>query len=136
MSHITLDKDSMIKNRNTRVLSSEYQSDDAMKEFMKKTCGLKLTPVARTDNAFWISGDKRGEYIDGPKYYKIVFGHVTQVLGYNPYREKEGYGFDIQATGDYNAWGLIAEYSKMIKEAVAFAQESKEALSNTTLEDA
>ena len=58
------------------------------------------------------------------------------MLSYNPYREKEGYGFDIQATGDYNAWGLIAEYSKMIKEAVAFAQESKEALSNTTLEDA
>jgi hypothetical protein len=126
----------MIKNRNTRVLSSKYQSDDDMKDFMIKTCGLKLIPVARTDNAFWISGDKRGNYIDGPKYYKIVFGHVTQVLGYNPYREKEGYGFDIQASGDYNAWSLIAEYSKMIRHAVEFAKESKEALNNTTLEDA
>ena len=126
----------MIKNRNTAVLSSKYQSDDDMKDFMVKTCGLKLIPVARTDNAFWISGDKRGNYIDGPKYYKIVFGHVTQVLGYNPYREKEGYGFDIQATGDLNAWSLIGEYRKMIHEAVEFVKESKEALNNTTLEDA
>jgi hypothetical protein len=126
----------MIKNRNTAVLSSKYQSDDDMKDFMVKTCGLKLIPVARTDNAFWISGDKRGNYIDGPKYYKIVFGHVTQVLGYNPYREKEGYGFDIQATGDLNAWSLIGEYRKMIHEAVEFVKESKEALNNTTLENA
>lgn len=126
----------MIKNRNTAVLSSKYQSDDDMKDFMIKTCGLKLIPVRNTTDAYWISGDKRGNYIDGPKYYKIVFGHVTQVLGYNPYREKEGYGFDIQASGDYNAWSLIGEYRKMIHEAVEFTKESKEALNNTTLEDA
>ena len=108
----------MIKNRNTRVLSSQYQSDDAMKEFMKKTCGLKLTPVARTDNAFWISGDKRGEYIDGPKYYKIVFGLVTEEFRAGR-PTKSGYGFDIQATGDYNAWSLMGEYRTMIKEAMA-----------------
>ena len=126
----------MIKNRNTAVLSSKYQSDDDMKDFMIKTCGLKLIPVRNTTDAYWISGDKRGNYIDGPKYYKIVFGHVTQVLGYNPYREKEGYGFDIQATGDLNAWSLIGEYRKMIHEAVEFVKESKEALNNTTLENA
>ena len=126
----------MIKNRNTAVLSSKYQSDDDMKEFMTKTCGLKLIPVRNTTDAYWISGDKRGNYIDGPKYYKIVFGHVTQVLGYNPYREKEGYGFDIQATGDLNAWGLIGDYRKMINEAVAFTKESKEVLQDSTLEDA
>jgi hypothetical protein len=126
----------MIKNRNTAVLSSKYQSDDDMKDFMIKTCGLKLIPVRNTTDAYWISGDKRGNYIDGPKYYKIVFGFVEQVT-YKPNRQvKEGYGFDIQASGDLNAWSLIGEYRKMIHEAVEFTKESKEALNNTTLEDA
>ena len=126
----------MIKNRNTAVLSSKYQSDDDMKDFMIKTCGLKLIPVRNTTDAYWISGDKRGNYINGPKYYKIVFGFVEQVT-YKPNRQvKEGYGFDIQASGDLNAWSLIGEYRTMIHEAVAFVKESKEALNNTTLEDA
>ena len=126
----------MIKNRNTAVLSSKYQSDDDMKDFMIKTCGLKLIPVRNTTDAYWNSGDKRGNYIDGPKYYKIVFGFVEQVT-YKPNRQvKEGYGFDIQASGDLNAWSLIGEYRTMIHEAVAFVKESKEALNNTTLEDA
>ena len=126
----------MIKNRNTAVLSSKYQSDDDMKDFMIKTCGLKLFPVQGKDDSYWISGDKRGNYIDGPKYYKIVFGFVEQVT-YKPNRQvKEGYGFDIQASGDLNAWSLIGEYRKMIHEAVEFIKESKEALNNTTLEDA
>ena len=126
----------MIKNRNTAVLRSKYQSDDDMKDFMIKTCGLKLIPVRNTTDAYWISGDKRGNYIDGPKYYKIVFGFVEQVT-YKPNRQvKEGYGFDIQASGDLNAWSLIGEYRTMIHEAVAFVKESKEALNNTTLEDA
>ena len=121
MSHITLDKDSMIKNRNTRVLSSKYQSDNDMKDFMVKTCGLKLTPVARTDNAYWISGDKRGEYIDGPKYYKIVFGHVTQVLGYNPYKEKEPFkpgrpisGFKTGALGMGHVVLYVKDFDKVV----------------------
>ena len=126
----------MIKNRNTAVLSSKYQSDDDMKDFMIKTCGLKLIPVRNTFDAYWISGDKRGNYIDGPKYYKIVFGFVEQVT-YKPNRQvKEGYGFDIQASGDLNAWSLIGEYRKMIHEAVEFIKESKEVLQNSTLEDA
>ena len=120
----------MIKNRNTAVLSSKYQSDDDMKDFMIKTCGLKLIPVRNTTDAYWISGDKRGNYIDGPKYYKIVFGFVEQVT-YKPNRQvKEGYGFDIQASGDLNAWSLIGEYRKMIHEAVEFIKESKEVLQN------
>ena len=107
----------MIKDRNTTVLSKDYQPVESMKNFIKKTTGAKLTPVARTDNAFWISGDKRGNYYE-QKYYKIVFGPVTQV-SYRPNRsEKSGYGFDIQSSGDYMGWSLMGEYRKMIKEAV------------------
>jgi hypothetical protein len=107
----------MIKDRNTTVLSKDYQPVESMKNFIKKTTGAKLTPVARTDNAFWISGDKRGDYYE-QKYYKIVFGPVTQV-SYSPNRsEKSGYGFDIQTVGDLNGWSLMGEYRKMIKEAV------------------
>ena len=116
----------MIKDRNTTVLSKDYQPVESMKNFIKKTTGAKLTPVARTDNAFWISGDKRGDYYE-QKYYKIVFGPVTQV-SYSPNRsEKSGYGFDIQTVGDLNGWSLMGEYRKMIKEAMAdFKAKQKE----------
>lgn len=107
----------MIKGVNTTILSKDHQPVESMKNFIKKTTGAKLTPVARTDNAFWISGDKRGNYYE-QKYYKIVFGPVTQV-SYRPNRsEKSGYGFDIQSSGDYMGWSLMGEYRKMIKEAV------------------
>ena len=109
----------MIKNRNTTVLASEYQSTEQLKKFMVHCTGIKLTPVRNSNDAFWISGDKRGEYIDGPKYYKIVFGDVTQV-DYRPNRtERSGYGFDIQTIGDLNGWQMMLEYRTMIKDAIA-----------------
>lgn len=108
----------MIKDRNTTVLSKDYQPVESMKNFIKKTTGAKLTPVARTDNAFWISGDKRGNYYE-QKYYKVVFGPVTQVSYGNGRKEKSGYGFDIQSSGDYMGWSLMGEYRTMIKEAMA-----------------
>ena len=41
-------------------------------------------------------------------------------VSYNPNRQvKEGYGFDIQSTGDLNGWQLMGEYRTMIKEAMA-----------------
>jgi len=108
----------MIKDRNTTVLSKDYQPTETLKRFIQRCTGAKLSPVARTDNAFWISGDKRGDYYE-QKYYKIVFGSVTQV-SYTPNRsEKTGYGFDIQTVGDLNGWSLMGEYRKMIKETVA-----------------
>jgi len=105
----------MIKDRNTTVLATDYQSIEQLKKFFKHCTGAKLTPVARTDNAFWISGDKRGNYYE-QKYYKVVFGPVTQVSYSNGRSEKSGYGFDIQSTGDLNGWQLMGEYRKMIKE--------------------
>ena len=108
----------MIKERNTTELASDYQSTEQLQKFIKHCTGVKLTPVRNSNDAFWISGDKRGNYIDGPKYYKIVFGAVTEEfrMGKPP---KSGYGFDIPSTGDLNAWQLMGEYRTMIKEAMA-----------------
>ena len=114
----------MIKNRNTTVLSTDYQPTESLKNFIKRCTGAKMTPVKGNDNAFWISGDKRGDYYE-QKYYKIVFGSVTQV-SYRPSRsEKTGYGFDIQSTGDLNGWQLMGEYRKMIKEEMANYKKEK-----------
>ena len=68
----------MIKNRNTLVLHTEYQSTENLKKFMTLMCGLKLTPVRNQTDSYWISGDEGGTYIDGPKYYKIKFGAITE----------------------------------------------------------
>lgn len=114
----------MIKNRNTQILSKGYKSTEQLKEFMEVVVGLKLRPVHGKDNAFWVTGEKDGDYIDGSKYYKIVFGHVAMekfVNGPDGYQEKqviEGYGFDLQATGDYNAWSMLGRYRDKIKEAL------------------
>ena len=64
-----------------------------------------------------VARGKRGNYHQ-KKYYKIEFGFVEQV-SYKPNRQvKEGYGFDIQSTGDLNGWQLMGEYRTMIKEAM------------------
>ena len=91
---------------------------------MEVVVGLKLRPVHGKDNAFWVTGEKDGDYIDGSKYYKIVFGHVAMEKfvngpdGYQVKQVKEGYGFDLQATGDYNAWSMLGRYRDKIKEAL------------------
>ena len=107
----------MIKERNTTVLATDYQSTDQMKKFIVHCTGAKLTPVKNNDNAFWISGDNRGDFYES-KYYKVVFGPVTEEFRAGR-PTKSGYGFDIQATGDYNAWSLMGEFRTMIKEAMA-----------------
>ena len=107
----------MIKERNTTVLASDYQSVEQLKKFIKHCTGAKLKPVARTDNAFWISGDKRGDYYES-NYYKIVFGPVTEEFRAGR-PTKSGYGFDIQTIGDLNGWQLMGEYRTMIKEVMA-----------------
>ncbi len=114
----------MIKQRNTTVLASDYQSTEQLKKFLVHCTGAKLTPVARTDNAFWISGDSRGTYYEN-KYYKVVFGHVTEEYRHGK-PTKSGYGFDIQSSGDYMGWSLMGEYRKMISEAMANYKAKKE----------
>ena len=114
----------MIKNRNTQILSKEYKSTEQLKEFMEVVVGLNLRKVHGKDDAFWVTGEKDGDYIDGSKYYKIVFGYVTMEKfvngpdGYQVRQVKEGYGFDLQATGDYNAWSMLGRYRDKIKEAI------------------
>ena len=65
----------MITERNTTVLASKYEPTKNMKKFIEKCTGAKLTPVKGKEDAFWISGDKRGNYYE-QKYYKIVFGFL------------------------------------------------------------
>ena len=107
----------MIKDRNTTVLASDIQTTEQLKKFLVHCTGAKLTPVANKTDAFWISGDSRGTFYEN-KYYKVVFGYVTEEFRAGK-PTKSGYGFDIQATGDYNAWDLMNSYRKMIKEAMA-----------------
>ncbi len=107
----------MIKDRNTTVLATDYQSTEQMKKFLVHCTGAKLTPVANKTDAFWISGDNRGDFYES-KYYKVVFGYVTEEFRAGK-PTKSGYGFDIQATGDYNAWDLMNQHRKMIKEVMA-----------------
>ncbi len=107
----------MIKDRNTTVLASDYQSTEQLKKFLVHCTGAKLTPVANNTDAFWITGDSRGEYYE-KKYFKVVFGNVTEEFRAGK-PTKSGYGFDIQATGDYRAWALMGDFRKMISEAMA-----------------
>jgi len=116
----------MIKDRNTTVLASDYQSTEQLKKFIKHCTGAKMIPVQNNDDAFWISGDSRGTYYEN-KYYKVVFGYVTEEFRHGK-PTKSGCGFDIQATGDYNAWSLMGEYRKMIKEAMANYKSNKESV--------
>lgn len=124
----------MIKNRNTTVLASKYQSTKELKKFVKYCTGAKMFPVQGKPNSFWLSGDKRGGYLKQKKY-KIVFGEVTQVSYShdNKYsepakKERSGYGFDIQTPGDYDGWSLMGSYRTMISEAMKDYKENKKAV--------
>jgi hypothetical protein len=107
----------MIKQRNTTVLASDYQSTEQLKKFLVHCTGAKLIPVANNTDAFWIRGDSRGDFYE-QKYFKVVFGNVTEEFRHGK-PTKSGYGFDIQATGDYRAWALMGDFRKMISEAMA-----------------
>ena len=107
----------MIKDRNTTVLASDYQSTEQLKKFLVHCTGAKLIPVANNTDAFWIRGDSRGDFYE-QKYFKVVFGNVTEEFRHGK-PTKSGYGFDIQATGDYRAWALMGDFRKMSSEAMA-----------------
>ena len=130
-----------IKNRNVKILSKDYQSTDRMKNFMVMTAGLKLCPVQGDPDAYWVSGDSRGDYNDGPKYYKIVFGTVTQTNyvngpdGYQVKQERTGSGFDCQASGDLNAWSMLASWSKLTKEWTSSTLKTRAAQLPTDLKE-
>ena len=119
-----------IKNRNVKILSKDYQDTNRMKNFMSTTAGLKMTPVVGDPNAFWVSGDSRGNY-DESKYYKIVFGTVAQTNyvngpdGYQVKEERTGWGFDVQATGDLRAWSMLADWSQLTRQWTKSTLKSK-----------
>ncbi len=114
----------MVTGRNVTVLSSKFSSTKTLKEFLEKTTGAKLSPVKGREDTYWISGDKRGDYYQ-QKYYKVEFGHVDQVsyshdnkYGQPAKKVRSGYGFDIQAPGDYNSWSMMGKYREMIHESL------------------
>jgi len=117
----------MIKGRNVVVLSETYIPTENLKRFMERVCGLKFRPVQGKDDAYWVTGETEGDYIDGPKYYKMVFGFVTEERFTNKGKVvTEGYGFDLQASGDYNAWSLLGQYKRTIKKFIVEKREQKE----------
>ena len=110
----------MIKDRNVKILSKDYQSPTDMKNFMVMTAGLKLSPVQGNPDSYWVRGDSRGEYNTGSKYYKIVFGSVTESKyvngpdGYQIKEERTGSGFDVQCSGDLNGWSMMLDWSRLV----------------------
>ena len=52
----------MIKERNTTVLSTDYQPTESLKRFIERCTGAKMTPVKGKEDSYWISGDSRGKY--------------------------------------------------------------------------
>ena len=60
-------------------------------KFMKEEVGLNLVPVRGQYDAYWLSGKDGYDMIDGNKYYKLTLN---------------GYGIEINCTGDYNAFSM------------------------------
>ena len=117
----------MIKGRTVVILSETYIPTENLKRFMERVCGLKFRPVQGKEDAFWVTGETEGDYIDGPKYYKMVFGFVTEEKFTNKGKVvREGYGFDLQASGDFNAWSLLGQYKRTIKKFIVEQREQKE----------
>ena len=60
-------------------------------KFMKEEVGLNLVPVRGQYDTYWLSGMDGYDMIDGNKYYKLTLN---------------GYGIEIDCTGDYNAFSM------------------------------
>ena len=74
------------------VMSREGKiSTSKLFKFMKEEVGLNLVPVRGQYDAYWLSGKDGYDMIDGNKYYKLTLN---------------GYGIEIDCTGDYNAFSM------------------------------
>ena len=84
--------------------------------FFADVVGCVLTPVSNQYNSYWFSGMKNDDgsvydLIDGPKYYKLVYGPK---------------GIRIVCNGDCNAYHMKIRIAEDIKEAMD-AKKAKEA---------
>ena len=82
-----------MKLGNAKILiSREGQiSKPKLLKFLKEKVKLNLVPVRGQYDAYWLSGRDGYDMIDGNKYYKLTLN---------------GYGIEINCTGDYNAFSM------------------------------
>ena len=74
------------------VISREGKiSTSKLLKFLKEKVKLNLVPVRGQYDAYWLSGKDGYDMIDGNKYYKLTLN---------------GYGIEINCTGDYNAFSM------------------------------
>ena len=74
------------------VISREGEiSTSKLLKFLKEKVKLNLVPVRGQYDAYWLSGKDGYDMIDGNKYYKLTLN---------------GYGIEINCTGDYNAFSM------------------------------
>jgi hypothetical protein len=74
------------------VISREGEiSISKLLKFLKEKVKLNLVPVRGQYDAYWLSGKDGYDMIDGNKYYKLTLN---------------GYGIEINCTGDYNAFSM------------------------------
>ena len=66
-------------------------STSKLLKFLKEKVKLNLVPVRGQYDAYWLSGKDGYDMIDGNKYYKLTLN---------------GYGIEIDCTGDYNAFSM------------------------------
>tara|TARA_B100001079_G_scaffold237583_1_gene220718 strand:+ start:97 stop:411 length:315 start_codon:yes stop_codon:yes gene_type:complete len=82
-----------MKLGNAKILiSREGQiSTSKLLKFLKEKVNLNLVPVRGQYDSYWLSGKDGYDMIDGNKYYKLTL---------------DGYGIEINCTGDYNAFSM------------------------------
>ena len=74
------------------VISREGEiSTSKLLKILKEKVKLNLVPVRGQYDAYWLSGKDGYDMIDGNKYYKLTLN---------------GYGIEINCTGDYNAFSM------------------------------
>jgi len=74
------------------VISREGKiSTSKLLKFLKEKVKLNLVPVRGQYDAYWLSVKDGYDMIDGNKYYKLTLN---------------GYGIEINCTGDYNAFSM------------------------------
>ena len=74
------------------VISREGKlSRELLLEFLLDRVNLNLVKVKGQYDSYWLSGKDGYDMIDGNKYYKLTL---------------DGYGIEINCTGDYNAFSM------------------------------
>ena len=83
------------------VISREGKlSRELLLEFLLDRVNLNLVKVKGQYDSYWLSGKDGYDMIDGNKYYKLTL---------------DGYGIEINCTGDYNAFSMKGQLIDWMK---------------------